>query len=102
MISFLAIKILGSSLPVRALDGIKRVSDYASNQKIPITSSNLRRAIQQLHGEKMGLKNARLNLYYICHSWDSSGIERSNLKPSGIVMHETHMLIFIKKSNIDV
>ena len=49
----------------KVLEGIKRLSGYTKNPKIPVSSLDLKRAFQYLGGVEMNLTNSKLMMILV-------------------------------------
>ena len=96
-------KELGSHFITKVLEGIKRLSGYTENPKSPLSSSDLKKSFQYLGGVEMNLTNSRLMMVLVLSSMGFLRFsEVSNLKGSDVIIHNTHMPIFIEKSKTDI
>ena len=101
--SFTGCRELASHFITKVLDGIKRLSGYTENPKIPLSSSDLKRAFQYLDSVEINLTNWRLiTILAVSFMGFLRFGELSNLKRSDFILHNTHMSIFIKKSKTDI
>ena len=87
---------LGSHFITKVLEGIKRLSGYTENPKSPLSSSDLKRAFQNLDYREMNLTNSRLMMIIVLSFMGFLRFsELSNLKRSDFILNNTHMSIFI-------
>ena len=94
---------LGSHFITKILEGIKRLSGYTENTKSPVSSSDMKTVFQYLGGVEMNLTNSRLMIILV---FSFMGFFRfsevSNLKRSDFILPNTHIPIFIEKSQTDI
>ena len=94
---------LGSHFITKVLDGIKRLSGYTENPKSPLSSSDLKNALQYMGGVEMNLTNLRLTMILGLSLMGFLIFSKlSNLKCRDFILNNTHMSIFIENSKRDI
>ena len=102
-------KIIGFEEPCKTnlttliLEGIKRICCHTTQKKDPITPEQLQKIYELLGGERMTLLNLRTLLISVLSFMGFLRFsEVITLTLGDIIIHETHISIFIEKSKTDV
>ena len=94
---------LRSHFITMVLEGIKRLSGYTENPKSPLSSSDLKNALQYMGGVEMNLTNLRLTMILGLSLMGFLIFSKlSNLKCRDFILNNTHMSIFIENSKRDI
>ena len=94
---------LGSHFITMVLKGIKRLSGYTENPKSPLSSGDLKNALQYMGGVEINLTNSRLMIILTLSLMGFLRLsELSKLKRSDFILNNTHMSIFIEKNKREI
>ena len=94
---------LATHFSTKVLEGIKWLSGYTENPKSPLSSSDLKNALQYMGGVEMNLTNLRLTMILGLSLMGFLIFSKlSNLKCRDFILNNTHMSIFKENSKRDI